>query len=148
MADFTRGQHPDLTPSGDLKADVYLPPAERDFWRRWTDPSERQRLVAEMAASQRQEPEVVQRLVQGRSYGDGSNPYQGMQAYRAAIQEARSINASINGATAHVDDRDIEGMSTAEYERYFDPDNGGQPRPGVIVNYTNRAVRLDDGRPR
>ena len=45
------------------------------------------------------------------------------------------------GRVREVTDTQIPNLSDAEYNLYFDPENGGRPRPGVRVNYT-RAIPL------
>jgi hypothetical protein len=129
----TRGQHPDIDPeTGDIKPDVDLPPARREFYRMWQDEAQRDAFMARLARQQVQLPQDVQRAVAGQQYSaDGGDPYAGYMAYLADIQQLRQVGNEVTG-------RDVSQMTAEEYDALFDA--RGQPRQGVTYSPTGRDV--------
>lgn len=135
MPPTNRGDHPDFDPvSGDLRDDAHLPPPRRDFNRTWADPTQRERLMAQIVRWQSQLPAEVQLDVQGRTFG--SDPYTGYQEYKQAVAEARNLWRG-NELTSD----DVSRMSLEEYDRAFD--ETGKPREGFTFRPTGRDVVTD-----
>lgn len=140
--DSGRGQHPDLTPDGELRADIYQPTEQRDFNRTAADPSRWQAFMNDVARAQSELDPWVQQQLSGRAFGTADDPFDGYQQY---LKEVRLLQDTL-GSERSISGRDVEGMSQEEYDRAFD--ERGRPRPGVRyrptggrdVNVTNSSV--------
>jgi hypothetical protein len=133
--DLKRSTHPDISVTGDLMADAYLPPDRRDFHRLRADPVRWQAFMAGVAARQAREHPDVQGYVAGVEYG--GDVYDGYQAYQADLQAAREIYGRSRELTSY----DVANMTLEEYDRAFD--EKGQPREGVSFRVTDRDVVAD-----
>jgi hypothetical protein len=123
-----RSIHPDLRRAQDgsleLRDDVDLDPARRQFLRMWQDDAQRNAFMYRLSLEQSQLPVEVQRSIAGQPYsGYGGDAYDGYLEYRADIARQRSVDATnFTGA-------DIERMSLEEFDKFFD--SNGRARPGV-----------------
>jgi hypothetical protein len=127
--DTGRGQHPDLTPDGELRADVYQPTDQRDFNRMAADPTRWQAFMDDVARRQGELDPWVQQQVSGRAFGATGDPFDGYQQYR---QEIRVLQDTLDAK--RISGRDVEKMSLEEYERHFD--ERGRPRAGLTYRPT------------
>ena len=143
-----RGQHPDLTPDGNLRPEAYIypDPAERDFNARFNnDPSWAADFMEKVGRRQAREPAYVQHQVEGQTYGEGRGAYAGFAEYQRTLAELRSEEDAYRygQGTVVVRDHEIEAMPLSRFDELFD--ERGQPKPGVVVEHGSRSVRLDDG---
>jgi hypothetical protein len=135
--DSGRGRHPDLTPDGQLRADIYEPTERRDFNRMWQREAERIAFLERVAKEQAELDPWVQQQISGRAFG--SDPFTGYQQYR---QELRVLQDTL-GDQRSISGRDVERMSLAEYEEHFD--EHGRPRRGTTYRPTSgRDVDVTD----
>jgi len=140
MARF-RNQHPDLNPDGSLKADADVPPAERDFNRRLSDPSDSAHFMAQAARDQAELPAEVQQYVGGRHYP--GSPAEGYRAYQQDRAWALQEWGRLRGYSRVVTDKDVGNMSLQQYDELFDAT--GSPKDGVLLWRTSRSHVIDDG---
>lgn len=139
-ASRARGQHPDLDDSGALRADAYLPPAQRDFERMYADPAQREHFMTNLAAWQGSLPEDVQQAVGGQTHA--GSPYEGYQRYREHVDEVMRW-----GHACELTGADVARLSDSEYDALFD--QRGQLRPerkaeGWTFRPTRRDVSVGD----
>jgi hypothetical protein len=135
-----------LTETGDIKWQAFRwpDPSERDFNARMaSDPGFAQNFMQRVAARQRLEPEWVQHQVAGQEYAAGQGAYRGVVEYQQKLAELRAIEDEYEHPNATVvRDYEIPDMSLQRYDELFD--SRGQPKPGVVLEHTNRSIRLDD----
>jgi hypothetical protein len=144
----SRGQHPDVTEDGYLvpEAFTYADPQERDFNRQFSrDPNFAAGYMEKVADYQRGLPAWIQESVAGATFGDGQGTYQGVVEYRRELERLRQIEDQFTygeGVTV-VRDHEIADMSLERYDELFD--SNARPKPGVVLEHSNRSVRLDSG---
>ena len=138
-----QGRHPDLTDTGDLRADAYLPPAEREMGRTMRDDARREHLLHQAALEQREYPTLVQQYIQGRTFAPGRSPAEGYREYVGERDWALQQWGRNQGYDVTVTDADVSRMDLQTFDRYFD--ERGQPRTGVLLWRTSRSQVLDDG---
>lgn len=143
-----RGEHPDLTPDGYLRPEVfeYADPAARDFNVRFrNDPTWAANFMERIADHQRQQPEWIQETVAGQVFGEGHGTHAGVVEYQQELARLREIEDRYNhpDATVVVRDHEIADMPLERFDELFD--STARPREGVVVVTTDRSVRLDAG---
>lgn len=136
MARTDRGDHPDLTPDGDVRDDAFVEPRRRDFNRTFADPLQRQVFLEHVARRQSQLPREIQVEIQGKTYAPGADAYTGYLEYEQAIETSKGYWRS-----GEVTSDDVARMSPAEYDRVFD--ERGQPREGYSFRATPRDLLTD-----
>jgi hypothetical protein len=141
-----RGSHPDIDPaSGQVRWEAirWPDPEERDFNIRMRDPGFAQNYLQRVAARQSMEPSFVQSQVAGQEFGAGQGAYRGVVEYRQELDRLRAIEDDYEHPNATVvRDYEIPDMPMERFEQLFD--ERGQPRAGVVLEHTNRSIRLDD----
>jgi hypothetical protein len=146
--DSGRGRHPDLDDNGNLRPEalVWSDPEERDFNTRFAnDQGFAGHFMDRVGERQAQLPVYVQEQVAGHTFGAGQGTYAGFREYQQKIDElnADEDRYTYGANTIVVRDHELEAMPMSRYEELF-TDNG-QPRPGVVLERTNRSIRLNDG---
>ncbi len=137
----SKGDHPDIDPtSGELKADAYLPDAERAFNRMYADPAARQRFMDRLQQWQSRLPVDVQREIAGKTFGEGRTAYEGYLQYKDSAEAwLRGLHPASFSA------EDLGRMSDSEWDERID--ERGQVRDGWTYRVTDRDITIDDGLP-
>jgi hypothetical protein len=137
-----KGQHPDLDDQGNLQPDALLtstPAAVRDWERLYATNYEQ--AVAPFARRQAELPREIQVYVQGKQHS--GPPAEGLRSYERDVAWAKQEYARRLGYERFVTDEELGRMSLAETDEVLD--SRGQPKPGVLLWHTSRAVSIDDG---